>query len=133
MLVFESEKSGKYGVEIRYSIEKKKLQLGIYNTVDEASARYKFMKLEFEELVIDNNAIKEQIYKKSNKNTCLGDGSKRKSSMGVTGNLNPSKGIQKKMKEKTEDETMKNYLRDFVKILLGNEHKILHKLEFSNF
>ncbi|XP_049405409.1 ethylene-responsive transcription factor ERF119-like [Solanum stenotomum] len=122
-------KSGKFGAEIRHPIEKKNIWLGTFTTVDEASARYKSKKLEFEELMIAKNAKKDQISEKSDKTTCSSDGSKQKSSMVVTVNSNPSKGVEEKIKEEFGNEMDEELFEGtWVKISEGNEVKISHKL-----
>ncbi|WMV28227.1 hypothetical protein MTR67_021612 [Solanum verrucosum] len=122
-------KSGKFGAEIRHPIEKKNIWLGTFTTIDEASARYKSKKLEFEELMIAKNAKKDQISEKSDKTTCSGDGSKQKSSMVVTVNSNPSKGVEEKIKEEFGNEMDEELFEGtWVKISEGNEVKISHKL-----
>lgn len=79
--------------------------MGTFGSVDEASAKYKSKKREFEELILAKRSKSDQISEKSNKRTCSDDGSKQNSSTGVTENSNPAKGVEEKITEEIGRET----------------------------
>ncbi|XP_015075254.1 ethylene-responsive transcription factor ERF117-like [Solanum pennellii] len=123
-------KNDKFGAEIRHPIKKKNIWLGTFGSVDEASARYKSKKREFEELILAKRSKSDQISEKSDKKTCSDDGSKKNSSMGVTENSYPPKGVEEKITEEIGRETDEELFKGtWVKVSDGREVKVSHKLE----
>ncbi|KAK4715417.1 hypothetical protein R3W88_013755 [Solanum pinnatisectum] len=107
----QKRKGVKFVAEIRHPIDKKNIWLGTFTTVDEAFARYKSKKLEFEELIIAKNAKKDQISEKSNKKICSGDGYKQKAQWVLLEIQIHQRELRKKSKKKWEMKRMNNYLR----------------------
>ena len=62
----QKRRSGKFVAEIKHRIEKNKIWLGTFDTIVLASAIYKFMKIEFDELIIAIKLNRDQISEKSN-------------------------------------------------------------------